>query len=329
MRASVIDLEVYLPDRRMTNADLEERITLEGSPLPSGTLDKLCGPIERRYAESDVQVSDLACLAASRLMERNKNAPVDLIIFAAASSDLIEPATACIIQQKLNLSCPAFDLKNACNSVVSAMQTASAFVECGMYRHVLIVTGEKLSEVIRWHCQDANQFKRSLVGYSLGDAGTAMLMGLGTYRELLHQRMQTWGTHWPLCAVRGGGSMAFRDPDAYFFEGNPIELKAVFAEKTGEFVQKNLSDLHLSAHAVDWLITHQVSENTSLQLAGILGVDSSKAIPIFSEYGNLAAATIPVALHRLMKSGNLKRGQLILVIGMAAGISLSVQLIKA
>ena len=145
MRASVIDLEVYLPDRRMTNADLEERITLEGSPLPSGTLDKLCGPIERRYAEPDVQVSDLACLAASRLMERNKNVPVDLIIFAAASSDLIEPATACIIRQKLNLSCPAFDLKNACNSVVSAMQTASAFVECGMYRHVLIVTGEKLS----------------------------------------------------------------------------------------------------------------------------------------------------------------------------------------
>src|SRR5689334_18364940 len=109
----------------------------------AGQLQKLCGIRARYFAAPDEQVSDLAVAASRCVVSAVGQDAIDLLVFASASCDLIEPATANIVQHKLGLRCPAMDVKNACNSFASGIHVASAMIESGAYRRALVVNGEK------------------------------------------------------------------------------------------------------------------------------------------------------------------------------------------
>jgi len=102
------------------------------------------------------QTSDLA-VAASRIALEESPGPIDLMIFASASQDLIEPATSHIVAAKLGLTAPAMDIKNACNSVINAMQVAEALIASGQYRRVLIAIEEQPSHAVHWQVRDQEQ----------------------------------------------------------------------------------------------------------------------------------------------------------------------------
>ena len=112
----------YIPSTKIDNRWVEEKIQAGGFPIQEGLLEKMIGSETRYYAEADEQVSDLAVAAAMKLLQKIPGRKIDLLIFAAASSDLIEPATANIVQHKLGLQCACFDLKNACNSVPTLLK---------------------------------------------------------------------------------------------------------------------------------------------------------------------------------------------------------------
>jgi 3-oxoacyl-[acyl-carrier-protein] synthase-3 len=321
-------IATYLPNNIIHNNDIISKINYDNILVKNGLLERLFGLNIRYFANNETQVSDLACAAATKILEKYSKTTIDLLIFAAASSDLIEPATANIIQAKLDLSCPVMDIKNACNSFVSAIQTASAFVEAGYYKNVLIVNGEKLSEVINYNPRDEVHFARCLASYGLGDAGAAVLIGQGEGSKIIYQNFTSRGKYWNLCTVEGGGSLAFREADKYYFESESGAMKEVFNKMIPEFVLQSFQEANWKLEDIDCVISHQVSNTTINQIADKLNIPLEKCVNTYGIYGNTGAATIPLAVDYALKESKLKKGDKLFILGMAAGISLSVQLIE-
>jgi len=244
MRAAIQWLNAYHPPDVYDNAAIESKVLIAGKPaLPAGSLEKIFGIRSRRFAAAGVQVSDLACAAALPLFDSFPRSAVDCLIFAAACADLIEPATANIVQQKLGLRCPVFDVKNACNSFTSAMQVADALIGQGSYRNVLVVNGEKLSDTIRYDLEDMPELKRRIAAYSLGDAGAAALLAPATDDSGIYfQKFRSAGQHWQLCTIQGGGSMFPFDVSKHYFEGQTLELTTVIQQEAGGFLDECLNE---------------------------------------------------------------------------------------
>lgn len=329
MRSTIAWLNAYHPPTVVTNAEIESKVLIEGKPvLPLGSLERIFGIRERRFAESSIQVSDLACAAVMPLFEHITRDEIECVIFAAASSDLIEPATANIIQKKLELRCPVFDVKNACNSFTSAMQVADALICNGSYRNVLVVNGEKLSDTIRYDLDEPSELKRRIAAYSLGDAGAAALLTLSQDDSGIYfQRFRSAGQHWKLCTIQGGGSMYPFDVSKNYFEGQTLELTSVIQKEAQGFLDECLRDSCWMREDIELVFTHQVSERTFTSVAEFCAIPVEKFHKVFAQNGNTAAASIPLALHDAALRGLLRKGDKILIIGLAAGVSISVQLV--
>lgn len=329
MKVAIKAVAAHLPENIIYNHQVEERINYNSSVIKrNNILEKLFGSKTRRFAADEIQVSDLACEAAKKILQKHTDTPIDLLIFAAASSDLIEPATANIVQYKLGLTCPVMDVKNACNSFVSAIHVASAFIEAGIYNNVLIACGEKLSEVINYNPRNEEDLNKCISGFSLGDAGAAMLLGRSDKSRIVYQHFNSFGEYWDMCTVKGGGSLAYRNFDKYYFECDSKELKNIFQKKTRKVILAALEKVGWSIEEIDCVIPHQISASTISIVSKGLSLPEEKFINIFSKYGNVAAATIPIALHEAIAEGRLNRGDKLMLLGMAAGVSLSVQLIE-
>ena len=316
-----------MPDRTVSSNELENIVNKNGKLLPYGSIERLFGVKERRYADPQIQVSDLSANAAKGMVEKHGANSIECMIFASASSDLIEPATANIIQEKLGLNCPAFDVKNACNSFVTALQIASSFIDSGIYKKILITSGEKLSNSIRFHPVDEEDLKKGLASLSFGDAGSAVMVeqsanGCGLY----FQKFKTVGKYWELCTIKGGGSMFPFNPDKNYFEGKTSELANVIIAEGSNFVQSCLLEAGWSLSDIDHVVTHQVSVKSFEALAVTSGLPINKIIQVCDLYGNIASVSIPLSLHIAEKKGILKHGDKIAIVGLAAGISLSIQL---
>lgn len=312
---------------RVSNEEIEFRLNNTKRLLPAGVLERLFGVKNRFYANAGTQCSDLAAGAARSILENIDPKSIDCLIFAAASSDLIEPATANIVQVKLGLSCPVFDLKNACNSFVSAMQIASSLIKSGEYNRVLITNGEILQNAITFDIADNNELMKRLASFTLGDAGTAALLEASDDESgIIYHDMRSLGEYWELCVIPGGGSMFPQDCSKHFFEGKTTELRDVFIREKGEMFEKCFRETGYTRDDIDHFFIHQVSKGMVKAMADDLNIPIEKLHCIIEEYGNTAAASIPLSLDLAVKCGKLKKGQKVIIIGLAAGISMSVQL---
>lgn len=328
MRSKISAIAGYVPQRIVTNQMLETIINEKKVFLGEGLLEQKFGIKERRFAADNEQASDIAVAAAQKILCNTDKDSIDCLIFAAGSSDMIEPATAAIVQYKLNLSCPALDIKNACNSFTNGLQVANAFIRSGTYKKILLVTGEKVSTIIKLQFDDNVDFMKRFASLSMGDAGAAVLVepsidGSGIYA----QHFQTHGEHWDLCTVPGGGSMYAHEPGKIYFEGRTTEMRKVFFEKKGAAISKTLEDCGWQADELDHVFMHHVSHKTFELAASDLGISTDKFYNVFVRFGNMAAASIPFALSAAVEENKLKKGDKIMLLGLASGISLSVQLL--
>jgi acyl-CoA:acyl-CoA alkyltransferase len=328
-RVFIEHIESYLPDERICNEQVEQRIRAGGFDIQAGLLEKMIGSEIRYYARNDEQVSDMAVSAAQKLLHHYPDRKIDLLIFAAASGDLIEPATVNIVQQKLGLTCPGFDLKNACNSVTNAIEIASALLLNSSYDNILIVSGEKTSDSIKYTNIEKETIKDHFAAYSFGDAGVALLLTTTTEdKGLFYQRHQTFGEHWNLCRIEGGGSMFPNDASRLVFSGDTFGLKNVIYEVAPPFVKECIKEAGLTVNDIDLICTHQVSKDTYRMVAETLSYDVNKIMQTFHLYGNTAATSVPIAYQQALLDGRLEKGNIVMLLGMAAGINISVQLMK-
>lgn len=323
-------IESYLPDKSVTNQEVASYAEAGGYGLKGETLNALVGECNRFYAEADQQVSDLAVNAAKKILEKIPGYQIDLLIFASACGDLIEPATANIIQHKLGLDCPAFDIKNACNSISTAIEVASGMMLGNGYNNVLIVSGEKPSDSIRFTDLTRDNITDHIASFTFGDAGVALLLEKTTQPDvgIFYQRSKTFGQYWDLCRVLGGGSMFPRDASKLVFSGNTYELKKVIDKIAPPFVLGCLEEANVRIDDIDFICSHQVSKATAPGINEHLKIGLHKIIQTFPFYGNTASTSMPLALEYALKKDQIKKGNIVMLLGMAAGINLSVQLMK-
>lgn len=315
----------YLPENIVSNKNFNERQKGFGKNIQPEIMQKIFGIEERRFAHIDEQVSCMAAKAAEPIVKKVGKKNIDLLIFAAACSDLIEPATSNIVQYKLGLECPVMDIKNACNSFVTAIQVASAFMKSGMYKNILITNGEKLSDSINYHIESQEQLQKHLAAFSFGDAGTSILLSPSENGSGVHfQKFLSIGKHWELCTIKSGGSMFPHDLSKTYFEGHTSKLKDVILLEAKEFIQSCFKESGWTGEDIDYLFTHQVSVDSIKIVSDATGVPLDKCVNIFPKYGNTAAASIPLSIS--LNQSKFKKGDKVAVIGLAAGISASVQL---
>lgn len=328
-RSKISLISGYAPLKIVPSYEIENTINQDSRYLPTGIIEQKFGVKERRFSENDQQSSDLAVEAAKKILDKTNKADIDCLIFASGSSDLIEPATSNIIQSKLNLSCPAFDVKNACNSFASGLQIADSFIKSNNYKKILVVTGEKLSSIIKLNPDNKKDLSKRLACLSMGDAGGAALMEASNDESGFYaQQFETYGDHWHLCTVPGGGSMYPHDSSKVYFEGKTKELRDIFMQKKGKIAENCLESAGWDISEIDHFFMHHVSTSTFNLVADSLGVDPTKFYSVIENYGNMAAASIPFAMSQAIEKNILKKGNKIMIIGLASGISISVQLIK-
>jgi len=327
----IAGLGVFLPENTRSTAqtELDLRAANPGLRLATGLIHRLTG-VERVHLRDDNwQTSDLA-VAASGIALAESPGDIDLVIFASASQDLIEPATSHIVAAKLDLDCPVMDVKNACNSMLNGLQVADALISSGQYGRVLVASGEAPTSGVRWSLKDHAQFIRSFPGYTMSDGGAAVVLEAtdDSRTGIIDSRFHAVSKHWDIGTLPTGGSVNPRGGDDSFFDMDGAGLQAAFMELGPGPVIDLLERNGLDWDDFDLVAIHQVALPYLPPIFDRLGVASDKSVIVVADHGNLASVALPLQLQLARDEGKVGPGSLVLFIGLAGGISLGLMVVR-
>ena len=327
----IAGLGVYLPESVRATAQTEATLR-ERNPklkLATGLIHRMTGVESVHVRPDGWQASDLA-VAAARIALEESPGRIDLLLFASASQDLIEPATSHIVAAKLGLDCPVMDVKNACNSVINAMQVGEALIAAGQYRRVLIASGEQPSHGVRWELADHEQFIRSFPGYTMSDGGAAVLLEAtdDASRGILASDFRAASKHWEVGTLPTGGTMNPRSLDHTYFDMDGRALQQAFLDLGPEPIEELLEANGLTWDDFDLVAIHQVALPYLPPIFERLGVADDKTVITIAEHGNLASVTLPLQLVQARERGLVGPGSLVLLIGLAGGISMGMMVVR-
>lgn len=328
-RVQLAGVAGVLPQSVRSSADVEDLVSTSGGGFSPrrGVIEAMSGVRERRVASDDEQCSDLAVHACRRVLEQT-GVPleaIDLLIFASAGQDLIEPATAHIVQAKLGTRCPVFDVKNACNSFLNGAQLAESLILCGANSNVLVAVGEISSRGIAWRADSSSEFKRNMPGYTMGDAGAAALFTPAVNGNgIFYRNFASLSEYWDLTTVSSGGSMNPRGEEHSYIRANSPKLKLAFRELGLPFLRNALRDAEVRFDDFDRIFVHQVSLPYLKDMLAESGIPLDKVEITVTSLGNMAAATLPVAMAQAMERGAIRSGDRVMCLGLASGVSIGV-----
>jgi 3-oxoacyl-[acyl-carrier-protein] synthase III len=300
MKAGIIGIGRCLPDKVLTNADLEKIVDTSDEWIRTRT-----GIEERRIAEKDVNTSDLGFEAAKKAIENANISPeeIGLILVATVTPDQPFPSVACILQEKLGaVNAAAMDISAACAGFMYGMITAKQFIESDSYKYVLVVGVEKLSKITDW--QDRN------TAVLFGDGAGAVVMGKVTEgRGILSFELGADGT---------GGKHLYQE-DYIVMNGREVFKFAV--RQMGESSVNVLEKAGLSKEDVDFLIPHQANIRIMEASRQRLELPEEKMSKTVDKYGNTSAASIPISLVEEVEAGKIKEDDLIVMVGFGGGLT--------
>jgi 3-oxoacyl-[acyl-carrier-protein] synthase-3 len=300
MKAGIIGIGRCLPDKVITNADLEKMVDTSDEWIRTRT-----GIEERRIAEKDVNTSDLGFQAAKKALEDAQISPeeIGLILVATVTPDQPFPSVACMLQEKLGaVNAAAMDISAACAGFMYGMITAKQFIESDSYKYVLVVGVEKLSKITNW--QDRN------TAVLFGDGAGAVVMGKVTEgRGILSFELGADGT---------GGKHLYQE-DYIVMNGREVFKFAV--RQMGESSVNVLEKAGLSKEDVDFLIPHQANIRIMEASRQRLELPEEKMSKTVGKYGNTSAASIPISLVEEVEAGKVKEDDLIVMVGFGGGLT--------
>ncbi len=332
LTAGISAVSHYLPRLVRTSAEVEELINANLKPrISTGSIERLTGIITRRVSSDDEYNSTLAIEACRLLFEKEKISPNDigLLIFASTGQDVLEPATSHIVQAEIGTHCPVVDVTNACNSFLNALEIAVSFIETGKYESVLIATGEVPSKAAKYQIESRHFLQQHLPGYTFGDAGTAVLVDKkAKIASILDSSFFAESSNWDVAMFPGGGSRFLNNRDAYFFSGDATKLMEPFFVHTKSLLEEFLKRNNVSMDDIQHVFVHQVAELFLDRICSELQILESKIQITIKEYGNVAAASLPLALDLRLKNQPPVKGSLGLFIGLAGGISIGFTLVR-
>ncbi|HEB12548.1 MAG TPA: ketoacyl-ACP synthase III [Actinobacteria bacterium] len=324
MPADIVGVGISVPDKVLTNADLEKMVDTSDEWIVTRT-----GIKERRVVGPDTNVSDLAAeagLAAIRDSGLNPE-EIDLVMVATGSPEMIWPSTACLAQAKMKLSdCAAFDIQAACTSFVYGLTTADALLSSGAFKNILLIGAETISRFVNW--KDRNTC------VLFGDGAGAVVLqtaeeGFGVLSSYLSAR----GSGAEMLKIPAGGSGQVHSAEAINEDSHTIKMRGSdvfrFALKAlPESVEEALKKADLGIEDVDYFIPHQANQRIIEAAIERLGLPEEKVVVNIAEYGNTSAASIPLALEDIYSNGQLKRGDVIVLAAFGAGLTWGANVIR-
>ncbi|MFC6331206.1 beta-ketoacyl-ACP synthase III [Paenibacillus septentrionalis] len=306
----------YVPERVLTNQQLEQMVETNDEWIVTRT-----GIKERRIAASDEATSDLAFKAAQQALDNAglTAGDIDLIIVATITPDMFFPSTACLVQDKLGATCPAFDVSAACSGFIYSLATANGFIQSGLYRKVLVIGAETLSRITDY--TDRNTC------ILFGDGAGAVVLGeVEEGRGFQSFVLGADGSGGELLKVTGGGSRKPASADtvnnkehSIYMAGNEVFKFAV--RIMGSAAEEAVEKAGLSKADIDLLVPHQANIRIIQSALNRLELTEDKALINIDQYGNMSAASIPVALAEAVEQNRIKAGDTLCLVGFGGGLT--------
>ncbi len=312
----------YLPPRRVTNADLVAELAQSGIQTSDEWIVERTGIRARHFAAPDVTSGDLGLEAARKALEAAGCEPqdIDLIIVATSTPDMVFPSVACILQNKLGANgCPAFDVQAVCSGFVYALTVADAMIQTGAAKRALVVGAEVFSRIL--------DFKDRTTCVLFGDGAGAVVLEASDTPGILASDLHADGQYVGILCVPGNvsGGEVLGDP-LLKMDGHAVFKLAVgVLEKAA---RATLAKANLTDADIDWLIPHQANIRIMQSTAKKLKLSMDKVVVTVDQHGNTSAASIPLALDHAVRTGQVKKGETLLLEGVGGGFTWGAVLLK-
>jgi len=323
-RAAITSLGRYVPERVMTNADLERLVETSDEWIRSRT------GIERRHVvEPGTPTSELAVRAAREALERRGVAPseLDLIVVGTVTPDMIFPSTACLIQDKLKATKAwGFDVSAACSGFLYALTLGAQFIQTGAHKKVLVIGADVMTSILDYR-----------------DRATCVLFGDGAGAVLLEPSTDETGILDFMNEVDGAGGCHLYMPaggSARPASHETVDQRLHYIRQEGQHVfkyavrkmaeaPKQLLERHgLTPADLDLFVAHQANTRIIDAAAERLGLPEAKVVKNIHEYGNTTAGTVPLALATALDQKRLKRRDLVMLASVGAGFTVGAMLVR-
>jgi len=312
----IISCGSYLPDLIVSNEQLQRERGFDPEWIQQRT-----GILSRRHAPGGLATSDMAVEAARVAIDRaNVNpADIDLLLIGTFTPDFTCPSTACLVQDRLGLDCPAVDLQAACSGFMYALVTGAQFVATGNSDLALIVGADTNSRIV-------NPDDRKIAPL-FGDGAGAVLMTRGQATQgLLRYQLGSDGSGGPLLQCTGGGT---REPDTpeSLAQGNhylQMDGRNVFkwaVRVVQESIELVLEKEGLTAEDVSLFLIHQANIRIVDAAMEKLGIPAEKVALNLDQYGNTSAGSIPICLDEALRANQVKPGDVLLMCGFGGGLT--------
>ena len=299
MYSRIIGTGSYLPQKVLTNKDLESLVDTTDEWIVERT-----GIKQRHIAADNESTSSMAinasidAIKSSGLSEKD----IDLVIVATTTPDQIFPSTACIVQNKLNIVAPAFDIQAACTGFIYAMSVADNYIRNGMSKNTLIIGSEKYSNILDW--------KDRSTCVLFGDGAGAVVLSADSKEGIISSHIHADGQYNDLLSV----------------EGNHIKMKGnevfkVAVNTLSKLVDETLDKNNMDKSSIDWLVPHQANLRIIKAAAKKLSLPLEQVVVTVDDHANTSAASIPLALNEAVKDGRIKEDQVLLLEAFGSGFT--------
>jgi 3-oxoacyl-[acyl-carrier-protein] synthase-3 len=309
----------YLPDKILTNLDLEQMVDTTDEWIRDRT------GIERRHIAADGQTTvDLGEQAARRAIEAAGLRPqdIDFIAFGTTTPDLVFPNCGVLLQERLGCrGGPAFSVETACAGFIYALSIADKFVKAGEARCALVVGAETLSRITNWSDRST--------AVIFADGAGAVVLQPDAQPGILSTHLHADGAYKDMLYCATGVSKGFPDKKPHMtisMVGSEVFKVAVI--NLGKAVEEALSAQGLDKSALDWLVPHQANIRIIQATARRLNLPLERIIVTVQDHGNTSAASVPLALDTAVRDGRIKRGQLLLLEAFGGGFTWGSALVR-
>jgi 3-oxoacyl-[acyl-carrier-protein] synthase III len=323
LRAAITAVGHYVPEKVLTNADLEKMVNTSNEWIMTRT-----GIRERRVLECGA-TSDMAAKAAEMVLKNRgiSALEVDVIIVTTVTPDMFFPTTACLVQEKIGAkNAWAFDMNAACSGFVYALTIGQQFIEAGRYKKILVIGADKMTSIVDY--TDRNTC------VLFGDAAGAVLLEPSEDGDgIIDHKLYADGAGAPYLYIKAGGSLNPATHETIdkkmhniYQDGKNVFKAAVvgMADVSAEILERN----NLSGAMVDWLVPHQANLRIIDATAKRMDLDPSKVMINIERYGNTTTATIPLCLSEWWQAGKMKKGDNVVLASFGAGYTWGAMYIK-
>jgi 3-oxoacyl-[acyl-carrier-protein] synthase-3 len=317
IRAGILGTGSALPERVLSNADLEKMVDTDDEWITSRT-----GIKERRIAAEGETTSDYATLAGERALADAgiSAAELDLVICATVTPDMMFPATACLVQDRLGANrAGAMDLSAACSGFLYGLSTASALVESGRCRYVLVIGADLLSRIVDY------QDRTTCVLFGDG-AGAAVVGPVAEEKGFLAFDLGSDGSGGKHLYLPAGGSKMPATEESvkarmHFLKMEGRETFKFAVKAMAASTEKVLAEAGLTREDIDLLVPHQANIRIIEAARERFGIAKEKVVVTIHKYGNTSASSIAIALDEARREGRAKPGDLVVMVGFGAGLT--------